>query len=143
MGFQNLQDAITYVRNFLRDTPELNELLEGYETEDSLIAEAINNAIEVFNSTPPLILQVTLETFPNNVALRNFAVAQILKSAAIWYERNRLNYADGRGVTVVLKDKGPTFAQMASLYESQWNQWLTEYKMAANLNSAYLSTRSY
>lgn len=141
MGFSNIQDAVIYVRNFLRDSPDLNELLEGYETDDSFIEETINSAIDEYNSSPPVSITTDLKNFPSNVALRNFAVSQILKSASLWYERNRLNYSDGRGVTVVLKDKGPSFMQMASFYENAWKQWLTEYKISANLNSAYLQTR--
>lgn len=137
MGFRTVQEAVDYCRRFLRDTPELNELLEGYETSDEDLARYVQDCVDEFNSTPPLNIQANLENFPSNTALRDYVVFRVLSSAAIWYERNRLNYTDARGVSTVLKDKGGSFANLAQQYKALWSEWLYRYKVTKNVDSSY------
>lgn len=96
------------LRNYLRDDPVLNELIEGKESSDGQLREAVLDAIEDWNNTQPPLANVTIITHPSSRLLIRGAAIEILHSAGILQSRNRLDYNDG-GIVVRDKDKAPDY----------------------------------
>ena len=55
---QSLQRFVNQVRMYLRDFPELNRLVDGYESSDRMLAWAVIDALDDFNNTPPAYRRV-------------------------------------------------------------------------------------
>lgn len=116
---QKMNEAVSYIRAYLRDFPELNRLVKGEETSDRMIAWAIIDVLDDFNSTPPFIGSFSLQNFPSASLLRMGVAALILESVSILQTRNQLNYSDG-GIQVNVSDKGPALIQFASMLNQRY-----------------------
>lgn len=124
---------IGQVRDYMRDFPEYNALVDGEETSDGLINLCADLAADDFSSTMPPIGNFTVESHPSLYILLLGTVIQILRSAGILQARNNLNYSDG-GLTVATSDK----AQMYQAY-AQWLMQEYEHKkrnLKISLNAA-------
>lgn len=135
-----LLNTITLVRAKLRDYPELNRLIAGYETSDREIAFAIMEAIDDYNTTPPMIDPVTLDTHPSMSLLINGAIIFTLQSVGLFQTRNQMNYSDGQGVQVGVNDKTPALMQWINLFNQQYEQKKMRLKQAINLQGALNGT---
>ena len=116
------QLLIRRLRDFIRDQPVLNELIEGKESSDGQLRDAILDAIEDWNNTQPPIAPVNIRTHPSQRLLIRGAAIEILYSAGILQSRNRLDYNDG-GIVVRDKDKAPDYqawiARLVNDYETK------------------------
>lgn len=110
------------LRAYLRDDPLLNELLEGKESTDGQLREAILDSIDDWNNTQPPLAFITVENHPSRRMLIRGAAIEILRSTAIYYARNQLPYSDG-GISVDDKNKlGPYL----SLIQDKANDYETK-----------------
>tara|TARA_Y100000114_G_scaffold157273_1_gene188688 strand:- start:3628 stop:4158 length:531 start_codon:yes stop_codon:yes gene_type:complete len=133
---KKLLSTIALVRAKLRDYPELNRLIEGRETSDKEIAFAIMEAIDDFNTTPPLIGSYNLESFPSMSLLIRGTIINILESVGLLQTRNQMSYSDGQGVGVGISDKTPLLLNWIQLYQGQYEQKKFRLKQALNLGGA-------
>src|SRR6056300_168271 len=101
---QNLGQFVTQVRQYLRDFPELNRLIDGEESSDRMIAWAAIDALDDINNTPPLIGAYTIDSFPYRSLLLRGTVIAVLESVGLLQTRNQINYNDG-GIQVSASDK--------------------------------------
>lgn len=131
-----LLNTIALIRAKLRDYPELNRLIEGRETSDREIAFSIMEAIDDFNSTPPLIGAFNLENFPSMSLLIRGSIINILESVGLLQTRNQMSYSDGQGVGVGISDKAPMLMNWIQLYQGQYEQKKFRLKQALNLSGA-------
>ena len=131
-----LLSTIALVRAKLRDFPELNRLIEGRETSDREIAFAIVDAIDDFNTTPPLLGSYTIENFPSMSLLIRGAIINVLESVGLLQTRNQMSYSDGQGVGVGISDKTPLLLNWIQLYQGQYEQKKFRLKQALNLGNA-------
>ena len=60
---------VASVRAYIRDEANVNALLDGQETSDTLIELCAELALDDFNVTPPLIGNYTLDTHPSKLCL--------------------------------------------------------------------------
>jgi len=128
---------INLVRAKMRDYPELNRLIAGQETSDRMIALAIMEAIDWFNTTPPLLgNNYKLSTFPSKSLLLRGTIICILESIGILQTRNHLVYSDGQGIQVGVSDKAPELMRWLGLFTSQYEKKVTDLKKAINLDGA-------
>ena len=93
---------VDQIRSFMRDYPELNELIEGEESTDSNIADAIVEAMDEFNSITPNgdpldINPDRLYSINRNVRRMIFklAVAILLESVSLYMQRNEITTPSG------------------------------------------------
>lgn len=129
-------EAVQKVRDFIRDTPNLNALLDGVETSDTLIDFSMELALDDWNTSPPLIGNSTVDTHPSQSMLLLATILWILKSAGLLQSRNQLDYASG-GITVASSNKTP-------LYQSWINIMMQEYEAKkANLKKALNAEQAY
>lgn len=127
---------VNMVRAHVRDFPELNRITAGTESSDRQIALAILEAIDDFNTTPPLIASANLSNFPSISLLIRGAVIFLLEGVGLLQTRNNLSYFDGTGVQVNVSDKGPQLLQWINLYTQQYEARKRRLKQALNMQRA-------
>jgi hypothetical protein len=133
---KRVAQLISMVRTKLRDFPELNRLIEGKETSDREIALALAEAVDDFNTTPPLIESYTIENFPSPSLLVRGALINVLESVGLLQTRNQMSYSDGQGIQVSVSDKTPMLMQWLTLFMNQYEQKKLRLKKALNLKGA-------
>lgn len=144
-----LEQFVGIVRAFMRDQPELNRLIKGEEHSDRLIAWAIIDAIDDFNTTPPMT-SYGLINFPSKHILLRGVVVSLLESVGLLMTRNHLNVSDG-GIQVGISDKTPLIQSWIQLFSNKYERKKKELKIAINiengwgggLHSEYLWTSGY
>jgi hypothetical protein len=127
---------IRRVRAFIRDDAVLNELLEGKESSDGQVKQALIDAVDDWNTTAPILARVTVATHPSQRLLVRGAAIELLMSAGIFYGRNNLNYSDG-GITVADKDKAPVFQAFAQQLIADYERKKRELKVSQNVQMGW------
>lgn len=128
--------SVNDVREYFKDIPELNILLEGEEqSSKKLIDLAIRLTISDFNSTPP-VTSYTRDTFPNEVILM-YGVGHHLANGEMERQlRNQVNYS-AQGLTVQLDDKFSMYQALSQYYKQLFDQKTREFKQYINTMSAW------
>jgi hypothetical protein len=124
------------VRAFIRDTPALNALLNGQETNDSLLELCVALALDDFNSSPPLIGNFMFQYFPSKSLLMLGTVLWVLQSAGLMQSRNQLDYAAG-GITVATSNKTPLYQSWINIFLQQYEAKKANLKKSLNAEQAY------
>lgn len=137
----DVRTLINLIRLFLRDNPKLNVLIKKEETDDDVIKLAINMAISDWNSTPPLLAPVRLESFPVFDWLIVASCMFILQSSGVLQYRNELQYSDG-GITVNPWSKGPAYTTLAGMWAERVERTKTQFKIACNYARTFGIVRS-
>jgi len=145
-----LQQLINTVRLYLRDYPELNRLIRGQEHSDRMIMWAVADAIDDWNSTPPLIPRVDLQNFPSKSLLLRGIVISLLESIGLLMTRNHLTFSDG-GIQVGVSDKTPLIQSWLQLIGNRYEEKKQKLKIAINIelgwgqgmHSEYLWTNGF
>lgn len=130
-----MNEMIAYVRLYMRDFPELNRLIAGYENSPRMIAWAIVDALDDWNTTPPLIGNISIENFPGRHLLARGAVIALLESVAMLQMRNQLTFSDG-GITVSVNDKAPQLMQWINLMKASYEEKKSRLKSSLNIEMA-------
>lgn len=130
-----MNEMIAYVRTYLRDFPELNRLTQGYENSPRMIAWALVDALDDWNSTPPLIGMCTLENFPSKNILCRGTVIALLESVAMLQMRNQLTFSDG-GISVSVNDKAPMIMQWLGMMKASYEDKKVKLKSSLNIEMA-------
>ncbi|MGA1353693.1 MAG: hypothetical protein ACO32I_02760 [Candidatus Limnocylindrus sp.] len=136
MSYQSLGEFVSQVRQYLRDYPELNRLIDGEETSDRMIAWSVIDALDDINNTPPLIGTFTIETFPYRHLLMRGTVLAVLESVGLLQTRNQISYSDG-GISVNASDKAPMIMNWINMLRGQYEQKKQQYKIAVNISEAF------
>ena len=131
-----IRDVIQLVRSKLRDFPELNRLIAGYESSDKQIALAMLETVDDWNTTPPLIDSTTILNFPSISLLVNGTIIHLLTSIGLLQTRNHMSYSDGQGIQTSVSDKTPMLLQWLNLFTSQYERKKVQLKQAINLRDA-------
>jgi len=130
------QRLIDRLRRYLRDDSVLNTLITGEESSDEQLLDALDDSVDDWNTTPPPLAPIRLDTHPSRRLLIRGAAIEILGSAGILQSRNRLDYSDG-GVTVRVSDKAPDYQAWAEKLINDYERKKLEFKKALNLAQAY------
>ena len=133
---KKMAQVIAIVRTKLRDFPELNRLIEGHETSDKEIALAAMEAIDDFNTTPPILGTYNFDNFPSMSLLIRGTLVHVLESVGLLQTRNHMVYSDGQGVQVSVSDKTPQLIQWMTLFSNQYEAKKVRLKKALNLRGA-------
>jgi len=130
-----MNEVVNILRLYLRDFAELNRLIEGQETSPRMMAWAVVDTLDDWNSTPPFIGDASLDSFPSISLLREGSVIRILESVGLLQTRNQLNYSDG-GITVQISDKAPLLLQWISLFRQSYERKKDRMKSSINIEQA-------
>lgn len=128
--------TVNELRDFLRDRPELNTLIGTEETSDLLLSRSIDDAIDDWNTTPPLIDNYNIDIFPYKSLLKIGATIWVLKSVGISQSRNHLTYNDG-GLSIEKDEKTPLYQSWLDRLEQIWEKRKAEIKTQKNLNNCW------
>lgn len=129
---EKLRFLIDYIRDFLRDHPELNRLVDGKEHSDRLIAMAIFDTVERVRAMSP---PVDVGGLPINI-LRMGATIFLLQSLGLLMTRNQLNYKTGSGTGIGIQDKTPLLMNWIQMFQQEFREAAKEWKISQNLSRA-------
>jgi hypothetical protein len=124
------------IRIALRDSGLENSLLSDVEFDDTEILHALARPLRQWNETPPPIAYFDSRSFPYHEHWLKATMALLMRSAAYWYERNRLATSAG-GVTVDDKNKMQTYMLMAQGIYKEWEQFIIDKKVSINVARCY------
>ena len=130
-----MNEMVAYVRLYMRDFPELNRLTQGHESSPRMIAWAIIDALDDWNTTPPFLGDCTLASFPSRHMLCRGAVISLLEGVAMLQMRNQLSFSDG-GITVSVNDKAPMLMQWLSMMKAAYEDKKVKMKSSQNVEMA-------
>ena len=133
---KRMNEMVAMIRLYLRDFPELNRLISGEESSDRMIAWAIIDALDDYNTTPPFIGAASISSFPSTSLLREGAVIRILESVGLLQVRNQMNYSDG-GVSVSVSDKAPLLMGWIQMLRQSYEQKKVRIKSSMNVEMAF------
>lgn len=136
MGEAELNQFVNMVRQYMRDYAELNRLIAGEESTNRQIIWAISDAIDDWNSTPPLIGYVSLFSHPSRSLLLRGTVISLLESIGLLQTRNHISFTDG-GLTVGVNDKTQFIQSWISLFRSTYEEKKNRLKGALNIENAW------
>ena len=125
---------VSKVRDFMRDHPETNNLIDDNETSNELILLCMGKAINNFNAMPPHIASYTYEDFPSVGMLIDGTVCQVIRSKAIQCARNSLTYSDG-GIDVTDQEKHRDYIAIADLFCRDFTENASKLKISKNIES--------
>ena len=133
---QVLMQHITVLRTYLRDFPELNRLIEGYESSDRMLAWAIMDALNWISSTPPPLGTYSLTTFHHTSLLLRIAACNVVESVTLLQMRNQLRFSDG-GIQVGVSDRAPLLMNWLQMMRARTDQELMRWKVSQNIEQGY------
>lgn len=126
------------VRFFLMDrTASENFLLDSVEYTDEDIHSAMQLAVDKYNSTLPMVDVYTVEDFPYRYEMLLGASASLMRSKAINYTRNRLDFSTKDGTTIQDKQKTGEYLSIANLMMQEFDQRITQIKKTKNAEQAF------
>ena len=137
-----MNQLVNMLRLYLRDFAELNRLIEGQETSPRMMAWAVIDTLDDWNTTPPFIGDASLDSFPSVSLLREGAAIRILESVGLLQTRNQLSYSDG-GITVQISDKAPLLLQWISLFRQSYERKRDRMKASMNIEQAMAGTGTF
>ncbi len=125
------------LRDFLRDRPELNKLLEDKESSDQDLYQALLDGMDYINYEVGYETAYTLDDFPSWKVARDAAVLEILVSAGIGSARNTLTFNDGGGI---MSQDSDVYGRYMAYYNQlvvKLQTAITNIKIAKNINDGY------
>lgn len=130
-------ELIQQVRLFMRDYRDLNRLIAGEESSNRMIAWAIMDACDDWNSTPPLTGTIGVLSHPSSSLLIRATVISLLQSVGLLQTRNHLTYSDGSGASVNVSDKTPVLQAWINLLSSAYEMKKVRLKTGLNIEGAW------
>lgn len=130
-----LNGLVSQVRAFMRDYPELNRLIAGYESSNRQIVWAILDTLDDFNTSPPFT-NFGISNFPSRSLLVRGVVCSLLESIGLLQTRNHLQFTDG-GIQVGVNDKTPFIQSWLQLFRNSYESKKERQKVAINIEQAW------
>jgi len=129
------EQYMNMVYRWVRDSVQLNKLLDGKETDIETMALYVDMAVDWFNTDPPQT-SYSLENFPSMTMLIYGSVIQLLISNGILMSRNRLNYSDG-GIQVQISDKAGEYMNWVQMILNMYQQRSDKIKYETNILTGF------
>lgn len=136
-----MNEMVAYVRTYLRDFPGLNRLTKGYESSPRMIAWAIIDALDDWNSTPPFIDLVSITNMPSRHLICRGATISLLESVGLLQTRNHLTFSDG-GITVTAGNP-QLIMQWLAMFKANYEQKKQAFKASMNIERAMDGAGTY
>lgn len=130
------------IRIHLRDTGVENTLLDDVEFDTDEILHAVMRPVQQWNETPPPLSPFTCRNFPFRYHWLNATVAELMRTAAHHYVRNKMQASHG-GLQVDDKNKDKAYLQYAELYAQEWREFILRKKVEINARAAYGTVGSF
>jgi len=131
--------TIAEVRLWARDSvPEDNFLLDEVEFKDAEIVAAIRRAVDVWNTTTPILgrYTYTASNFPFRSQWLDLTLSLLYGIAARSYLRNHLPY-QAAGIQVDDKNKFEPYYKLSQDAKNEYVQWAKEVKLQLNAQQCW------
>lgn len=133
---ERLTRAVRSLRHMIRDKKQLNRLLVGNtESSDEELRFAILHSLMDWNTTPPPLSFVTLQSHPSKVLLLQGAAIQALTSAGIWHSREHMPSSDG-GTSADDHAKAQEYSGWIERYVAEYERKKGDIKVMLNISAA-------
>jgi hypothetical protein len=109
-----------------------SNLLDDMEFSDVEIVYAMRRVVDIWNETPPPVLQLSTMNFPYRHWWTVGTTAQLLRMAAARYRRNRLDYNAG-GVAINDQSKADEYEKIAEMQMAEFKDWMMREKYRINM----------
>lgn len=113
-----------------------SNLLDNVEFQDLEIVFAMRRIIDLWNETPPPVLQVTSGNFPYRYHWLEGTCAQLLIMGAARYRRNRLAYQAG-GIAIDDQSKAEEYETTGQKKMMEFKEWMKNEKYRINMGMAW------
>jgi hypothetical protein len=123
------------VQEYVRDRPENNHLIDGFEFSPTVINLGIELAISEWNSIPPRSL-VTIESFPSKAILLLGTLWKLYMGQAALLARNTMNYSDG-GLQIPVEERFQLYQQLAEMYGQSFLTQARSLKVHLNIEEGW------
>jgi hypothetical protein len=120
----------------MRDFEALNRLVKGEESSDRWIAFAVLDALDDWNTTPPLLYHDSIESHPSTHLLILGTIISLLESVTILNMRNYLVYNDGGGTTSTSTGNVQLYERMLARMRAMYEQKKARFRTALNVQRA-------
>lgn len=133
-----LKGALTLeeIRMELRDRTEENDLLRDVEFDDVELLYAITSPIRYWNEIPPDVARYSACNFPYHGHWLRATCGHLLRVAANWYERNRIQ-GTGGGLSLDDRNKMQQYTALSRQYLSEWELFVERKKIEINAAGCY------
>lgn len=132
------QFSIQEIREHLQDYPDQNFLLDEEEFTDKQIEIAFRDAVDSFNTFPPV--HITFTGGFSNPILKSIMLegilARIYRGKALQQLRNQLDFQDG-GAAGSIDNKGQFYQQIAEQFSQNFERRARDWKKFININQGF------
>ena len=128
--------TIGEIRIQLRDFLVSNDLRDVVEFDDTEVLQAIVQPLMQWNETPPPVGYVTPYSCPWRFHWLRATCAILLRTAAAWYLRNKLQVAHG-GAQDDDRNRNREYLELSMLYQKEWEDFMAAKKREINISLAY------
>jgi hypothetical protein len=123
---------------YLKDYPDLNNLFEEVEFSDQEIAFALIRPIDVWNTLPPNLGNITPQQFAKyRGAWLWGTLHELLTIASNYYRREHLPYT-AAGLSVDDKNKARSYMESAEQYNLKFREFVDRTKAELNIMGGFL-----
>lgn len=133
------KEFVQSVRDYLRDYPDLNRLVDGVENSTLFLVRSVLFMLDDFAGMPPNLGFFTIDTLVNHQMARSICLlgtlAHILRSVLLLANRNTLSFSDG-GINVNLEGRIPTLQSLEAQIRAEWRDAAHRKKIAMNIEGA-------
>lgn len=117
--------------------PDANYLIDELEFTDAEILHCMRKAVDMFNETPPRVIQYRYDNFPHRAAWLGATGAFLLRMIWHRYARGTLDYSAG-GISVRdQRYQADTYIREAKQSLEQFREWSQSVQVAQNIELAY------
>ncbi len=134
-GEVTLSQFAEKIRRFMRDNPYLNRLTDGYESSEEDIYDALEDALDDFNHTPPFTDRYNFNNPPPISMLKRGTVICLLESLGLLNTRNGLAFSDG-GLSLNT-NKTPELQAWLQMFSNKYYEKVQRWKTSVNIEAAW------
>jgi hypothetical protein len=124
------------VQTRLRDNPESNDILGGYEFTAEEFITAMLECVEYYNEVLPYGATYTVDTFPYRQHWLDATISRLLMTTAMWQQRNFVEVT-GEGITSSARAKYQQLMQQSQVLWDDYRKFVAATKHAQNARSAF------
>lgn len=131
-----LEEARNKLRDYIKDKPDLNKLLEDQENTDTYLEMCIEDALEEINEEYMPETSWTLNDVPWSL-IKKGSILQVLIGAGIGSARNTFSYSDGSSINVNDNDQWGRYINLYNVLISKYERSVQRYKKRKNIDGCY------
>jgi hypothetical protein len=127
--------SVSEVREFIKDKPEFNHLLDGEEFSPVQINMSIELAIDHFNGEIP-VSNYSNNDFPKKDLLMSGTLYKLMSGASALLARNHMSFSDG-GLQIPVEERITLYQSLAEMYKVDFETRTQKWKINNNIETGW------